>query len=315
MKKQYIILAIAGMLFACNQTSITKDESTTDQLDLQKDLEFHKVAATEIASDSIVQIWDNEPTVPHKMESGNKILQTIRKPALPDWDKKIIRNAELNFEVKDLKQFTAAIFEAVRLSGGYIASSSEHQLDDEIRSQITIRVPREQFDLLLGKICSNVSDKLQKNISSQDVTDEFVDTKARIAAREKIRDRYFDFIKEAKNMEEVLKVEDEIRELQETIESATGRINFIKHQSALSTIHLTFFQKLSPMLKNNQPGTPNFWSQVWSSFKEGWWIIEQITLFLVKIWPLMIVACIAGWYIRNRNRSAAISVKTKLHQP
>jgi Domain of unknown function (DUF4349) len=314
MKIYLIGVAIASLLFACNQSSNTKNATLPDQ-SASQNIESQKVGTSGFVSDSTLQFWDNESEGPDKAESQSGISQTAPQPALPDWNKKIIRNAELSFEVKDSKQVTASIYEAARLSGGYIASSSEHQSDDEIRSEITIRVPREQFETLVGKISSYVSGKLQKSITSLDVSDEFVDTKARIAAREKIRDWYFDFIKQAKNTEEVLKVEDEIRELQESIESATGRINFIKHQSVLSTIHLTFFQKLSPLIKDLQPKPVTFWNLAWSSFKEGWWFIEQLTLFLVKIWPLLIIACIGGWYMRKKYRSAGISVKTKLTQP
>jgi hypothetical protein len=47
-------------------------------------------------------------------------------------------------------------------------------------------------------------------------------------------------------MKEILQVQQEINSIQEQMESASGRINYLSHQSAYSTIHLQYFQYLVP---------------------------------------------------------------------
>jgi len=43
-------------------------------------------------------------------------------------------------------------------------------------------------------------------------------------------------------MKEILEVQSEINSIQEEIESAEGRINYLSHSAAFSTIHLKYVQ-------------------------------------------------------------------------
>lgn len=199
-----------------------------------------------------------------------------------------------------------AIKEGVRSTGGYIASASEVQMSSQIKNEMVIRVPREKFDELLDRLSGYADSIAQKNITSEDVTDEFIDTKARMQVKEKVKDRYYDFLKQARNIEEVLKVQNEIRNLQEEIEAAAGRINYIQSQAALSTIRLTFFQQLSPELTpQNEYG---FWKALKESILDGWLMVQSLIIILVKIWPLWLLG--GGiWMMLTRKKKNAIAVR------
>ena len=183
------------------------------------------------------------------------------------------------------------------MSGGYIASSTEQTLDDQIKSELTIRVPREKFDELVNQIASYGKNLLQKNITSQDVTEEWVDTKSRINTREKVLSRYYDFLHQAKKIDEVLEVQDQINGIQEEIDVATGRVNYINHQSALSTIHLMVFQKFVPTI--HAPETPGFFVQLILNLKEGWEFCQMLLLGLVRIWPFYILLLAIWWLVKR----------------
>ena len=79
----------------------------------------------------------------------------------------------------------------------------------------------------------------EKKITSEDVTTEVIDTRSRLEAKKQVRLRYLDLLKQAKNMEEILSVQSEINGIQEQIESAAGRMEYLQHSSSFSTIHLT----------------------------------------------------------------------------
>lgn len=225
--------------------------------------------------------------------------QKIPPPVPADWDKQIIKNAELQMRVKEFNPATAAVQEATRSSGGYIASASEVQLSGRIKGDMIIRVPREKFEDLLSRLSGYADSITQKSITSEDVTDEYIDNKARIQVKEKTRDQYFEFLKRAKNIEEVLKVQNEITSLQEDIEAATGRINYIQHQSALSSIHLIFYQDI-PFVEvpNNAPG---FGLEILKSVKTGWTIIQSLIIMLVSIWPFWVTG-IGLWFVFRRRK-------------
>lgn len=223
------------------------------------------------------------------------------QPVSADWDKQIVRNADISFQVKHASATAKAVADAVKISGGYVSAATERQLEDQIKHEMSIRVPREKFDELLFTLSGLADSLLEKNISSEDLTAEFIDTRARIAAKEKMREQYYHFLKQAKNVEEALKVQQEIGGLQEQIEAATGRVNYIRHQSALSSIHLQFFQSTNlQVIKPNQPG---FWRQLVLAASGGLELIQRLLIGLVSIWPLWMAVSIITLLVKRHRLS------------
>ncbi|HEX7903170.1 MAG TPA: DUF4349 domain-containing protein [Chitinophagaceae bacterium] len=226
----------------------------------------------------------------YQVPGKNKQPQTTTPAANPDWDKKIVKNATLELEIKEYKAFYASLREKVRSVGGYIAQEEQNESDYKIENTLIIKVPVDQFDNSIALLTSNVEKINAKKISSQDVTTEFVDTKSRMEAKKQVRQRYMDLLKQAKNMEEILNVQSEINGIQEEIESANGRIDYLSHSSAMSTINLTFFQVLNVTAKNND--NPSFGTKLGNAFKSGGsWVVELL-IGLVTIWPLFLMSAI-----------------------
>ena len=100
-----------------------------------------------------------------------------------------------------------------------------------------------------------------------------------------------DLLKQAKNMEEILNVQSEINEVQEQIESAAGRIEYLGHASVFSTIHLTYYQILNSSAKDSDK--PSFGTELSHAFKTGWSWIGDLFIGLVSIWPLLLMIFIA----------------------
>ncbi len=219
----------------------------------------------------------------------------------PDWDKKIIKTAFLNFEVKDYKAYYTAFREKVRNFGGYVAQEEQSQSDYKIENILVIKVPVDQFDNAVAQLTTGSEKINERKITSQDVTSEYVDTKSRIEAKKQVRLRYMDLLNQAKNMEEILNVQSEINGIQEEIESATGRVEYLGHSSAYSTINLTYYQVLNSSAKDSEESSPNFGTQIASAFKTGWGWIVDLFVGLVSVWPLCLLGFgIFVWYKRSR---------------
>ncbi|HRO71930.1 MAG TPA: DUF4349 domain-containing protein, partial [Chitinophagaceae bacterium] len=213
-------------------------------------------------------------------------------PPQPDWDKKIIKTATLNVEIKDFEKFYVDVREKVKQLGGYIAQEEQVQNDYKIQNAVVIKIPVDQFDNAIIQVTSNTEKINEKKINSEDVTTEVVDTKSRMEAKKQVRQRYMDLLKQAKNMEEILNVQSEINDIQVEIESAAGRIQYLGHSSSFSTIHLTYFQILNPSVKD--PGSPAFGNKITNAFANGWSWFSDLFIGLISIWPLyiLIFACI-----------------------
>jgi hypothetical protein len=216
-----------------------------------------------------------------------------------DWDKKIVKTANLNIEVKEYKSYYTRLRESIRSAGGYIAQENQSQSDYKLENVIVIKVPVDQFETALASLTDKVEKVNEKKISSQDVTAEFVDTRSRLEAKKQVRLKYLDLLKQARNMEEILNVQSEINDIQEQIEAATGRIDYLSHAAAFSTIELTYYQVLNSAARNS--GKPRFGTEVREAFTTGWGWIKDLFVGIVSIWPLVLLV-IAGIIYIKRSR-------------
>ena len=224
-----------------------------------------------------------------------------------NWEKKIIKTATLNMETKDYNKYYAVVHESVKRVGGYIAQEDQTRTEYKHENTVAVKVPVAQFDEALELLADGTgNDKLiEKKIASEDVTGQVVDTKSRLEAKRQVRIRYLELLKQARNMGEVLQVQNEINELQEQIEMAAGRIAFLNQSSAYSTINLTFFQVLNPAASDRIE--PSFLTRVVRAFDNGWSFIKLLLLALISVWPLLL-GVTGIWFLVKKWRSVKAKV-------
>jgi hypothetical protein len=257
----------------------------------------HSESSVDFASqDSAATVATNEnkePAPPDGNQQQKPQQPGATNPTYADWEKKIIKNAHLNIEVEDYNAFNEKVHNNVKQWGGYIAQEEQQATEYKKENTISIKVPVDQFDNIVQAITSGKEKVLVKKVTSEDVTGEVVDTRSRMEAKRQIRERYLELLKQAKNMEEILQVQNVINDIQVQIESATGRVNYLTHASALSTIQLTFFQVLKP--GTPEVKEPTFGFRVLESLKNGLTWIGELLLLVLNLWPLALLAVIIYW--------------------
>lgn len=263
---------------------------------------FADVAMTESpAASGDREQANNHAAAPDTSVSSNQAPQRPGTPhdlpAKQDWDKKIIKNATVSVEVKAYKTFNDLVHTAAKQSGGYIAQEEQNETDYKIENTITIKVPVDQFDNLLTALTPAKEKVLIKKITSQDVTGEVVDTKSRLEAKRQVRLRYLDLLKQAKNMEEILQVQNEINDIQEHMESAAGRINYLTHAAAFSTIQLSFFEVLDARASDTKE--PSFGQKILLALQSGLLWMGELLILLVTLWPIWMALAIVWWVFRK----------------
>jgi len=300
-----LIAAIAALLvISCNYEK-EKLEAKNSTLEAQK-MEDSKPSALEGNSINETASADTVAAAPQQRQKD----QSRNLPASPpkvDWDKKIIKTASLNAEVKNYDSFYSSLREKVRNFGGYVAQEEQSQSEYKIENTITIKVPVDQFDNAITSLTTGTDKVSERKITSQDVTTEVVDTKSRMETKKEVRLRYIDLLKQAKNMTEILTVQSEINGIQEQIESAAGRINYLSHSSVFSTINFTFYQVLNISAIDYKE--PSFWTKVGTSFKTGWQWTGDLIIGLVSIWPILLFFTGVWVLIRKYIRSKVKPVK------
>ncbi len=239
--------------------------------------------------------------IPDQKEKANKTRPD--KQPLPDWDKKIIRSATLELEVKDAAAYYKNLREQVRSYGGYVAQEDQAETDYKLENRLVIKVPVDQFDLAVMSLTDKAEKVQQRNIRSEDVTGEIVDTRSRLEAKKQVRLRYLELLNQAHNMTDILSVQQEINGIQEEIEVATGRVQWLGNAAAYSTINLTYYQVINATAKDD---TPSFGSRVVASFKTGGKWVLDLLIGLVAIWPLLAATFIAIVFAKRFMKKKAV---------
>jgi len=253
--------------------------------------------------DSSAVATDNkfEEPSPRNQSPGQKNKQPAPSPVVnPDWDKKIIRTADLNVEVKSFRTFADRLRQNVKRAGGYIAQEQQTQSLSTVENTVTIKVPVDRFEDLLGDMTSDSDRLVEKKISSEDVTTQLVDTRSRLETKKEVRERYLELLRQAKSMKDILAVQDVINGVQEEMDAAAGRIAYLGHSAAFSTINLKFYQVLDATVKDDP--TPTFWHKLRDSVGEGWNWMSSFVLGIISIWPLFLLGGL-GWIIVRRRLS------------
>ncbi|HQV86814.1 MAG TPA: DUF4349 domain-containing protein [Chitinophagaceae bacterium] len=234
---------------------------------------------------------------PQKEEKQQQPKEKKQPIVNAEWDKKIIKTALLNLEVKDYTGYYSSLREKIKNIGGYIAQEEQRQSAYKIENTLVIKVPVEQFDNALVQLTDKAEKLNEKKITSQDVSAEYIDTRSRMESKKQVRQQYIALLKQAKNMEDILNVQSEINSIQEEIEAAAGRVEYLGHSSAYSTINLTYYQVLNSSASDNDK--PSFGTRISAAFKTGWEWITSLFVGLVSVWPLCLVTFFALIFYRR----------------
>jgi hypothetical protein len=157
-----------------------------------------------------------------------------------DLPRMIIYTGNLVLVVKDSG---AAQVDAVAIAegaGGYVAGSDSYTYGDGLRRiNLTLRVPAESFNATMDALRDLSIEVTEDAISSQDVTQEYVDLESRLKALEVKAARLEELMDEAEDTEAVLAVYEELSRTQIEIEETKGRMRYLERQSAMATISVT----------------------------------------------------------------------------
>jgi hypothetical protein len=163
--------------------------------------------------------------------------------AQQDVQRLVIKTADLSLQVDSARDAEAALRTLVGQLGGYVVKVETTGTDENMSSHVVFRVPTERFDQALSGAQGLAKKVLSRTVGGDDVTEEFVDLQARLGNLEATRDRLQSFLDKAETVDDALKVNQSLSDIQGQIEQLKGRKQFLQQSAALSTITVT----LSPL--------------------------------------------------------------------
>lgn len=184
-----------------------------------------------------------------KKTSDNEMVSEEQQPGKPvTTDRKIIKNGDISIEVKDLKQSEKQLSDMITQVGGYIAAS---QLNEGYLT-LTARVPVTKFDSFVEKTGS-IGKITYKTTNAEDVTEHYFDLQGTIVTKKILRERYQSYLRNAKNIDELLKIEREINNVTREIEQLEGSFRVLDNRVEYSTLSFTLSLPRSEQISQSFP--------------------------------------------------------------
>jgi len=210
---------------------------------------------------------------------------------------KLIKKANLTCEVADFEKSKQNILQSVKKWNGYISDEKQRNAHHRISNDITIRVVKESFDALLEELETHVFRIDERNLNTQDVSEQFFDIESRLRTKKAMEKRYLEILQKADKVEDILKVERELRLLREEIEAKEGKLNFLSDQVNYSTIHLKIYQSLQ--VAEQVYRRPSFFGKIIPAIKSGWYVLLDFIIGILYIWPFLLLGIFSAYLLRR----------------
>ena len=219
-------------------------------------------------------------------------------------DVQIIKNATIKFQSDDLQASYNQILNAVKKYNGLIQSDNEGKNELEVYKNLKIRIPAKNFDAFINDTSKGIDYFDQKEISSENVTEEFIDVLARIKTKKVLEERYLQLLTKATKVSEMIEVEQQLSTIREEIEAKEGRLNYLKNQVSQSTISINFYKNLAADSGISQ----SFFGKIGLAIAAGFNSILNFFILLLEIWPFILLLFGVIYFIKRRRKAKSNTV-------
>jgi hypothetical protein len=240
-------------------------------------------------------------SISEKSETVNKSVQTSVVPKKADTiSKKIIKNGNMKIQVGDIKKAQNQVRDILNKNNAYIQTEQFQNTDMDDNLDLVIRVPHKNFDALVNSFSDGLGSVLSKNISSDDVTEEYTDVSIKLANKRIYLEKYRDMLRSASTTKDMIEIQEKIRELEDEIDVAEGRLRFIDDRVNYSTLNLSLYKE---KVRSSATSKIGFGSRFADSVTEGWNSFVSFLLGIISFWPFLLIIPVIIFLWRKRKTS------------
>lgn len=154
-------------------------------------------------------------------------------------DRMLAWKANLSLEVWNVSNAVAHAVALADKEGGYVESQSGNGDSD---AYLKLRIPKKSFVHAVGSM-EALGDVTYRCVENEDVTEQFVDTEARLKNRIVLRDRLRKLLDQATEVKDILAIETELNRVQGDIDSMEARIKALQGRVDLAVLDLQLHRK------------------------------------------------------------------------
>lgn len=227
MRKVFCLIAVVAVLAAVVGCAAPRPEVIEREVVVEREVPVVKEMVVERAAMS------SAPGVP-QADAGWELAS--------DEERMIIWTGDISLVVKDAEESMEGVEAIAKDLGGYVVNSSSWYQEEQLRARLTIRVPAGEFDAAMASLKDLAIKVENRNVSTQDVTEEYTDLDARLRNLEATETELLELLTEVRERtskaEDVLAVHRELTNIRSQIEQLQGRMQYLEKMTAMATINV-----------------------------------------------------------------------------
>lgn len=289
-------ISIIMFLAACSSDESSGSFEAADPA--SDDIAVEEAESSKIAMDNTSENKTAQPS------SGEEAKSDFSTSAV---SRMIIHKANLEVSVKSIEEAQVSIEEKVSNYDGYIVESNVYREDDTSSGKMTVRIPEEHFHSFLNDTEKVAAKILERHVTGQDVTEQYVDLESRLKSKRAVEERLLEFMKGAQKTEDLLKISTDLAKVQEEIEIIVGKMNYLKNQTSFSTIEIAMYENrvVIPEIEKEELNT---WQKTKKQFVTSTNFLlsagSALIVFFIGNLPILLLFLLTGsivyFFIRKR---------------
>jgi hypothetical protein len=265
--------------------------------------------------------------------SGPELAKDVNLNTKTPKDKKFIKTAEVKFKVNNVWKVTERIEDITAKYGGFVTHSNLKNRDNNyasrrvsrdsilickqivVENHIELRVPNESLDSLVRELNKFIIFLDYRIINLDDATYFYALTQKKTETLQTYQQHQTKHIdtKDSK-LKETTRAEETLLDSKLASDELQVQKLALDDQLKYCTLTINIYQK--PLIVRETIANfsyvssykPNIFKRLGDSLIQGWWILEEIIVFLVQMWGviLLIVGVIVGyklirrWYLKTK---------------
>ncbi len=239
-----------------------------------------------------------------------KMLPSIpyRQPAPPSdaTVRMVSKDTSLSLKVDNVAATVEKIDQEATALGGYLIDSNVAIPEGAANGSINVRVPSEKRAQALSAFKSYGVKTVSEFVMGQDVTDQFVDNEERLRILESTKTKFEAILADAKNVTEMLNVQQQLLSLQQQIDAIKGQQKYLEGSAKYS--------RISVYLSTDELSLPYAPVQSWRPqvvFKEALrsLLMNVRSIGTLLIWglvysPVVLIVALIAFVIRRKSIQA-----------
>jgi len=169
-------------------------------------------------------------------------------------------------------------------------------------ANLTLKVPAADFDAAMDRLRA-LGTPLSEQVSTQEVTEEYVDLDAQVRSLEAVEAQYLRLLERAQRIEEILPLQQRVTEVRTQIDRLKGRMNLLQRRADLSTVsvNLTLPARAGDPFGVGEPRPVRTLRLALAGLGASLVGLLDVTIYLlVYLLPLAVVAGVFYFWRRSR---------------